>query len=530
MPVLLKWLWRIGILGVAAIWLYLLITFLFPDNNSGHDNGIENDRVSGKIINLKAITIGTPPEEGMDTLYQELDKLTIPELGCTLRFDFIPWGDERKQINIATASGEYDLIPGGVFSDYLTLVSKNAFLDLNPYLKLVPDLVQHYDSVQPDALKQCEINGALYGLPQYSNMGIANTGSGFFYREDLREKWNLEPITDINTMEAYLYRAKKEQKYKDEPLITDNRIWMALWDLLTKGKYLEISSALETPFVVVEADNPTKPVSRIETPEFQEILSYIAKWYRDGIIASDMLVASDNEGTKGLNLMLADKKPCETNVPIWSCSSNYIMELYKAHPDWKFGFFDYRLDSARLYLGSLTKNSVLSISSKTNSPEIAIKLLEKLHTDKRYYDLLCYGVEGIHYEQDQEVISYDTISVDNYYAGWTAAVDEDLNYKKLSVNPLWQKEVLDVYDRKQLIKQTTAEVNPLVNFTLKTTPVLQEINKLETVKKEAFQPMVCGVTADYEEGLVKLRRELKKAGFDDYLARIQKQLEEYSGK
>ena len=71
------------------------------------------------------------------TMKLSSSNVTVPELSCTLRFEFIPWGNERKQINIAVASGEYDFISGGVFSDYRTLVSKNAFLDLNDYLYLV---------------------------------------------------------------------------------------------------------------------------------------------------------------------------------------------------------------------------------------------------------------------------------------------------------------------------------------------------------------------------------------------------------
>lgn len=522
---IMKWFWRIGIIGIGVIWLYILMVFLFPEDM---DKKIEGSfGASANIINLKAITIGTPPEEGMDRIYEELDKLTIPELGCTLRFDFIPWGDERKQINIATASGEYDFIPGGAFSDYRTLVSKKAFLDLNQYLYVVPDLVAHYNTIQPNALKRSEIKGALYGLPQYSNLGIINIGAGFFYREDLRKEWELNPITDLDSMEAYLYRAKQDKRYKEEPLITDNRIWMALWDMITEGKYLEVSSAMETPFVVIEADNPEVPVSRIDTPEFKVVLSYIKKWYEDGIISSDMLLASDNEGTKGLSLMLSDKKPCETNVPIWSYTSSYIPELYKADPDWEFGYFDYRLSSARLYQGSLAKNSVISVSAKTSSPEIAIKLLEKLHTDRRYYDLLHYGVENLHYELEENVISYNNISAGNYFSGWTAAVDDSLNYKEVSINPHWQKDVLDVYETESLNKQSIAEYNILVDFNLSSTSIIKQINKMEIVKNEIFQPIVCGVIGDYNEGIIQLHKELDDAGFEDYLTDIQKQLEKF---
>ena len=56
------------------------------------------------------------------------------ELGCHLRFDYIPWGDERSQINMAIASGEYDFISNGNFSDYYQQAAKGAFLDLNEVL------------------------------------------------------------------------------------------------------------------------------------------------------------------------------------------------------------------------------------------------------------------------------------------------------------------------------------------------------------------------------------------------------------
>ena len=72
---------------------------------------------ANEIVTLHGITLGIAPEGGLDSIYQQLDALTIPELGCRLRLSYIPWGDERDQINIAIASGEYDIIPQGTFSD-----------------------------------------------------------------------------------------------------------------------------------------------------------------------------------------------------------------------------------------------------------------------------------------------------------------------------------------------------------------------------------------------------------------------------
>ena len=216
----------------------LLGTLLFAGcgrADNGEEGTAPEEGSRGLPVNFRAVTLGNMPEGGMDEIYEQLDALTIPELNCTLRFDFIPWGNERKQLNIATASGEYDFIPGGVFSDYRTLVFKNAFLDLNKYLDAVPLLREHYGIFDPDTLKKCEISGGLYGIPQFGQGMMKNIGEGFFYREDLRREWGLEEIHDLATMEAYLYRAKQEERYQDAPLITDNRIWSSLWLMLTKG-------------------------------------------------------------------------------------------------------------------------------------------------------------------------------------------------------------------------------------------------------------------------------------------------------
>ena len=101
-----------------------------------------NDAQTGNYVTLKAITLGQLPENGMDEFYEELDAMT-EELGCHLRFDYIPWGDERSQLNMAIASGKYDFISNGNFSDYYQQVAKGAFLNLNAYRDVVPELLAH---------------------------------------------------------------------------------------------------------------------------------------------------------------------------------------------------------------------------------------------------------------------------------------------------------------------------------------------------------------------------------------------------
>lgn len=477
------------------------------------------------VVNFRAIVLGNAPETGMEELYEQLDALTVPELNCTLRFEFIPWGDERKQLNIATASGEYDFIPGGIFSDYRTLVSKNAFLDINEYLYLVPGLTKHYETYSKTAFEDCEINGGLYGIPQFGPGEIKNISEGFFYREDLRREWGLEEITDLETMEAYLYRAKQEEQYRDGPLITDNRIWQSLWLLITKGKYLEVNSMQETPFVVVRADDPYVVINRLETPEFQEVLAYIRKWRMDGILESDLLARSDNEGVRGKNLMLQDRKPCETNVPIWSVSASCIPDLSAQHPDWEYGFFPYVSVNGEWYIGSLAESSVVSVSSKVTYPEIAVRLLEKIHTDERYYNLLKYGVEGIHYRNVGGKVSYEGISSKERF-GWTVCTDALMNLENIPVNEQWSRDVEIPNSRWQEKISKEAKPYPLYGFTFLTNGLERETAAMESARLKYFQPLVCGYMENYEEELERTEEALRAAGLDRYIAVMQQQIEE----
>lgn len=505
-------------LAFGMIWLAVLLT------GCRRTERVPELQESAAVENLRVIMMGNEPQDGMEELYEELDALTVPELNCRVRFTFVPWGNERKQLNIAVASGEYDIIPGGVFSDYQVQISRNAFLDLNQYLYLVPDLVEHYNEYSDGYLERWEADGGLYGIPQFGSEELQYDNEGFFYREDLRVLWGCPEIDSLETMEAYLYAAKATPQYQNEALITDNRIWQSLWILLAGDRYWEVSSMQETPFVVVPVDDPADVVNRLETPEFQEVLEYLKKWKRDGILEADMLSLSDNEGERGLELMLAERKPCETNVPVWSVSASYIRSLASAHPEWSYGFFLYLSANQNYYRNEKAMGSALYISSRTKYPETAIRLLEKIHTDQRYYDLFLYGVDGIHYHNVDGAVSHEGIALSNRY-GMTVANDRLLGRQYLEVDDEWA-EVCAQIDVWREDAAATAVVNPLDRYEFSPGGLERELHRLETVRLQYFQPLVCGYY-DGSEDLERAVGELEKAGLAEYMAEIERQLAVY---
>lgn len=470
---------------------------------------------SGEVITLKGFTMGNEPATGMDTFYEQLDAMTVRDLGIKVRFDFIPWGDEKNKINLNIASGEYDLYVGGNFSDYKVMATKNAFLDLKPLLTEVPDLVAHYSVVSDKTLESCEIGGKLYGIPQFGKgTDSIAAGEGFMYREDLRKSWGLPEINSLETMEQYLYKAKDE--YPESSVVMDNRIWSAVWNILAAGKYLELDSYMNTPYTVVSVDDPYTVIDRTQTPEYKTVLEYMAKWYKDGIIDHDILASSANEGNKIAELVKADKKVTTTNSPCWSLTAT-VNEIARNNPEWEMGWYDYGFGKNPVYLPSVSNSTCISINPKCKEPVKALQFIEKAHTDQAYYDLLRWGVEGENYNRVDGKISTAGIEAGNVKPSWTGLVDGYMEEEVPSENAYWQEQM-------DATRVTPEEFSPLDGFIFDASSLSAETAAMESVKAQYMTPLLCGVTQDMDGDYENVLAQLQKAGIEKYIGEMQRQL------
>lgn len=513
---------------VSALAATMALSMIGCKSNTTKKSADSSDYQKPKeTVTLKAFTMGTAPKTGLDNLYKQLDALTKKDLNCVVRFDYIPWGDEKNKINLAIASGEYDLYVGGGFSDYKITATKNAFLDLKPLLKYVPDLVKHYSVVSSKTLETCEIDGHLYGIPQFGKAAPSTGGEGFIYREDLRKQWGLPEVKSLDTMEKYLYRAKQDSQFKDASLITDSRIWTSLWYMIAGSKYMEVASLNENPYAVVSYKDPYKVVKVVDTPEYKQVLQYAQKWYKDGIIDHDILAAPANATAKAAQLMISGKKPSETNSPRWSIETSIIAPTYKSHPDWEYGWYDYLADAetpAPAYMPSVTNATAISISAKCKNAVTALKFIEKAHTDKTYYNLLRWGVQDENYKLVDGAPSTAGIDTNNVKPSWTGLVDGYMEVETKSSDPKWQA----ITDKMKKQNAMPKEYSPLDGFNFNVSNLSTQKAAMETVRAQFMVPLQCGVTKDLDGDLTKVKDKLKTAGLDQYLQDLQTQLTAFS--
>lgn len=152
-----------------------------------------------------------------------------------------------------------------------------------------------------------------------------------------------------------------------------------------------------------------------------------------------------------------------------------------------------------------------------------MKLLEKIHTDIRYYSLVACGVEGSNYNLVNGKISFDDISSRNHFA-WTAVSDDTMNYEAVPVNEKWDREVYHAFGEWNQQIGMSAEDDPLDGFNFVLPGEAQAaVNRIWI---QYFQPLVCGYGEDYLRELDAANERLYEAGFDRYMEVIQKQLAE----
>lgn len=490
--------------------------------SSGRDSGNDKqkpvpDRANTPgIVHLKAITMGTEPATGMERFYEQLDALTIKDLGMTIRFDFIPWGDEKTQISRAITAKEYDIYVGGFWSDFAVFATKNAFADLTPLLDEVPALVDHYRG----ALDHAKIKGRVYGIPQLITPG--GGGEGMLYREDLRQGWGLPEIADLKTAERYLYRAASA--YPGVPMINDKRFADNIWTLIAGAKYLN----LDNGFAVAAIDEPYKAMSKYATPEYKQVVETARRWYEDGIVDHDILAAPDNATNETLELMKQDKKPLEFNNHFGAVSGGYIDALKEIYPKYVYGWFDYGLNNVPMYLPSVSPDRVTQISIGAHSKHVilALKFLEKAHTDQTYYNLVQYGVNGENVNIDGEYLNYDGIPTENKKPGWTGLSDGYMNLKTRYPGE-WQT-IFDDLQTKALALMDRAQAYPLDGFAFDTTSVADELAKMEKAKAQFIQPLAVGLSESIDQDRAAALQQMEEAGIDRYMAALQLQLDAFA--
>ena len=124
----------------------------------------ENSAVdTSQQVELVCYFVGDEPED-MGKVEERINEILLEKINATISFNFTSWTDYTNKYMMVLNGGEdCDLIYTAPWLNFMELVDKNAFLDLNAYIDVYGAGLKQ--AVSEELLAQVEIDGHLYCIP-----------------------------------------------------------------------------------------------------------------------------------------------------------------------------------------------------------------------------------------------------------------------------------------------------------------------------------------------------------------------------
>lgn len=409
-------------------------------------------------------------------------------------------GDYETQTQMALAAGEdIDICWTGNWGfDYLTNVAKEAFYPLD---ELLAEYGQGIVELLPEfGLDACKVNGVTYAIPNYQ---IWVDYNALYITEEAAAKYNYDPttLTSYKDLEPLMAQIKADNP-DSYPLVigySANPFTRCRPEL----NYTEISGIKNVGGVQLD-DETCRVVNIYELPQIQEFFQTIYDWNQKGYIRSDSAQMEEEDMVAAMQngesvMILNTYKPGDevTQEP------RFGQELITAP------YGDPVVTTGQV------QATLTAITANCKNPERAMMLLNAVNTDPVLYNMLCFGIEGVHYNlQDGYAIPVEGTTYDpkddwaigNQFNGYLRE-GQDANTWEVT------KELND-----------SAIAVPTLGFTFDPSSVSTQIAAVASVVDEYHDTLTNG-SLDPDVVYPEFMAKLEAAGVDAVLAEMQTQID-----
>ncbi|MDR1530903.1 MAG: extracellular solute-binding protein [Clostridiales bacterium] len=479
--------------------------------------GTAAEEVSGvdtsEFVTLKMFSISDAPnnQEMADAYYPILNEMTRQKLNAVIDITYAAGNDYANNYALALASGDpYDLLHAA--SGWLSFESnalKGAFYDLTDMIpKFAPTL---WDIVGEDRWEAVKINGKIYGVPSTYN---SYAEPSFYYREDLRKKYNCPEIVDLETIGIFLQAIKDNEP---ELLPSDDyqaQVYGTSFIYNTPYQIVDSQNDRHSNFVI-NPDDPRKVLSTLETPEYLPFMKLMKEWQGKGYWPSSVLSSTD----WGVFSVNNGKAAASFNGQM----TNYaymVPQTEQEHPGWEMNYFVYGLGNPdSVIAGGSARGQMMACSRNAANPERALMFAELMHTDEELFRLTNYGIEGTHYQitdgkLDRTILTDPVTQRFNYFAGsiWDDSV--------------FHLDAIDDWSRRPEFDRQLNERrrNILDGFVLDLSPIEAEYTAVGQLRIELGFPLQAGLVADVDAAYEEFKQRSLDTGLETCRLEIERQI------
>lgn len=424
------------------------------------------------------------------------------DMNIDLELIFTDFANYPQKMQMVISSGEeYDICwTSNWNNNYFDNINKNAFMELDELLpEEASELQKSIDEYIWDSVK---VDGKIYGVP---NQQVFFKQNYVAIAKEYVEKYNLDTskIKKLSDLEEFFLQVKEDQP-NIYPLAASNKGTVSK-NYLAIG--FEPLIGQNVPGVITADGTDTKVINQYEELEsLKEFYDLMYSWQKKGIVRQDAATVSDDA--------VPDIKVGKHIAALNATFKPGVETIEKNN----FGGKDVEfvmLSDAYISTDSMV-SSLNAISRTSKHPKEAMQFLNLVNTDEKLYNMLCFGVEDVHYTLDEEgKVIVDDSKGYNPNVDWVFGNQFNGILRAGQEDGIWEK-------TKEA--NTAAEKSRILGFTFNSTTVTNELAAVNAVIDQYALPLETGAV-NPEEVLPEFVQKLKAAGCDTVIEEIQKQLD-----
>lgn len=431
-------------------------------------------------------------------IHEKAQEYILEKTGIKTELIPVNVGDYEQKLQMVNASREvYDLsFVSSWMNFYNNNIRRGSLLDITELIKeYAPNT---YKNVPEKFWEAAKYDGKLYGV---INQQIMARGPVFSIakRNDNLIKMDFSKYDNfIDAADEYL---KLAYEYSGGPTKIGK-----IYQPIAYG--FDEFLAEKAPAVInFNNDKNIKVFNQYESEEFKYAIKKIREWQLSGWIPATDEFKVDNKSFFA------------------KTGENELYPNINVFPTYKPGIEAEQLSNNNIDLickmimpGVVSTYSVTSsltgVSSTSKSPADALKVVEIMNNDKYLFNLVCYGIEGEHYNK----LGENTIEqTDNRYVINNWAVGNTFN------NYLWPNADENIWEDTKKLNEDS-KMSPIAGFQINLEPIKVEFQNCNSVVAE-YLPRFQGGYVDIETGYAEFISKLKAAGVDKLIEESQKQID-----
>lgn len=433
--------------------------------------------------------IGTQPHD-LSRAVKIMSDYTEAKIGVRFEIRMAGWGDTAR-LQTVVNSGEHFDIMFITDENYNNFVNLGAFAGIEELIRTeAPGLLE---IIPPLVWEGTRIRGEIYAVPTYKDSA---TTLFHIWNEAFVKKYNLD-ITDTSLagLDRNLRAVKKGEGRRFYPMLmarSTSNFLFNIFDSLAAGLQ-PLGVRMDDPYLRV--------VNTLEDPDVIKGFQYFHRWYRDGIINPDANILL--EAPRQKTFFIAQGWPSAARL--WAALEG--VESYLVQPCW-----------GPFFTSDSIQGSMNAISANSRHKAEALRLLELANTDRKFRDMLAFGLEGIHFEYTSPT------TIRRLNDNWTLAAYQQATFFILSE----PDDQAGGWDEVRKLNEM-ATPSPLLGFVLNIENIMNEIIACRIVWEKYNADLNAGAS-NPDVILPVAIADLRANGLDRIIEEAQRQLDKFLGR